>query len=182
MHSDPIPDHVRDEICALIRLTDGATRAAALIDMPQGRLRYWMKAQGRLSAPRFAAKRPPGRYQRSPRPKHPPSPLTSGQINDRLVVGIWPADVTWRLHRSLSPSAAYKIRGKKMEKAAMAKKQFWIVGGEYTDMTFSVLDDGKAERHGPFASYEEAYVKWNERARATIDICQARFRIERDVA
>jgi hypothetical protein len=60
----------------------------------------------------------------------------------------------------------------------MNSEQFWVAGGEFTDMTFSVLESGSGERFGPFATYPEAYVKWRERACATIDICQARYLIE----
>jgi hypothetical protein len=56
--------------------------------------------------------------------------------------------------------------------------RFWVIGGEYTDTTFAKLQPGKSEeRHGPFASYGEAYEVWNSRARATIDDAHTRFRI-----
>jgi hypothetical protein len=56
--------------------------------------------------------------------------------------------------------------------------QFWVVGGEYTDTTFTRLAPGKVlERLGPFASYDEAYEVWVARARATIDDATVRYRI-----
>ncbi len=55
---------------------------------------------------------------------------------------------------------------------------YWVVGGEYADMSFSKLAPGACEeRHGPFATYKEAYEVWQSRARATIDDALVRFRI-----
>lgn len=60
----------------------------------------------------------------------------------------------------------------------MAKTAYWVIGGDYADMTFERIEDGKMlERHGPFATYEEAHKKWAERAWATADNCQSRFTI-----
>ncbi len=56
--------------------------------------------------------------------------------------------------------------------------RYWVVGGEYTDLRFDTLAPGaREERHGPFASYKEAYEIWQSRARATIDDALVRFRI-----
>ncbi|HZB92537.1 MAG TPA: DUF4170 domain-containing protein [Stellaceae bacterium] len=56
--------------------------------------------------------------------------------------------------------------------------RFWVVGGEYADARFERLAAGtREERHGPFASYDEAHVVWQARARATIDDALVRFRI-----
>lgn len=61
--------------------------------------------------------------------------------------------------------------------------RFWVVGGEYTDTNFIKLAHGKAEeRHGPFATYREAYEVWSARARATIDDATVRFRIIEDAS
>ena len=55
---------------------------------------------------------------------------------------------------------------------------YWVIGGEYTDLTFTKLAPGaREERHGPFAAYKEAYEVWQSRARATIDDAMVRFRI-----
>ena len=55
---------------------------------------------------------------------------------------------------------------------------YWVVGGEYADARFERLARGaREERHGPFATYDEAYVKWQERARATVDDALVWFRI-----
>jgi hypothetical protein len=56
--------------------------------------------------------------------------------------------------------------------------RYWVIGGEYADTSFNRLAPGtREERHGPFASYEEAYEVWQARARATIDDALVRFRI-----
>jgi hypothetical protein len=56
--------------------------------------------------------------------------------------------------------------------------RFWVVGGEYADARFERLAPGaREERHGPFASYDEAHAVWQARARATIDDALIRFRI-----
>jgi hypothetical protein len=55
---------------------------------------------------------------------------------------------------------------------------YWVVGGEFTDTSFSRLAAGKSlERHGPYASYKEAYKVWQERAWKTVDDCHSRFRV-----
>jgi hypothetical protein len=56
--------------------------------------------------------------------------------------------------------------------------RYWVVGGEYADVSFERLAPGaREERHGPFASYDDAYAVWQVRARATIDDALVRFRI-----
>lgn len=56
--------------------------------------------------------------------------------------------------------------------------RYWVIGGEYADVSFEHLAAGaREERHGPFASYGEAYAVWQARARATIDDALVRFRI-----
>jgi hypothetical protein len=58
----------------------------------------------------------------------------------------------------------------------MAK--YWVLGGTYRDTSFAEIAPGRSEeRHGPFASYEEAHKKWAERAWATVDDANSRFRI-----
>jgi Domain of unknown function (DUF4170) len=55
---------------------------------------------------------------------------------------------------------------------------YWVIGGEYTDLSFKTLVPGaREERHGPFATYKDAYDMWQSRARATIDDAMVRFRI-----
>ena len=56
--------------------------------------------------------------------------------------------------------------------------RFWVVGGEYADLSFTALAPGAAEeRLGPFATYHEAFEVWQARARATVDDAMVRFRI-----
>jgi hypothetical protein len=56
--------------------------------------------------------------------------------------------------------------------------RYWVVGGEYADTRFERLAPGvQEERHGPYASYDEAHKVWEARARATIDDALIRFRI-----
>jgi len=56
--------------------------------------------------------------------------------------------------------------------------RYWVVGGEYADLGFDRLASGsREERHGPFATYNEAFMVWQARARATIDDALVRFRI-----
>jgi hypothetical protein len=56
--------------------------------------------------------------------------------------------------------------------------RYWVVGGEYKDARFAELAPGTAEeRHGPFATYDEAHKAWSGRAWATIDNALIRFRV-----
>jgi len=56
--------------------------------------------------------------------------------------------------------------------------RYWVVGGEYTDARFAELSPGaEAERHGPFATYDEAYKVWSGRAWAMVDHALVRFRV-----
>jgi hypothetical protein len=56
---------------------------------------------------------------------------------------------------------------------------FHVVGGVFTDMTFSKLEPGeKMLRLGPFETYEEARVAWRDIASRTLDICTAKYWIE----
>jgi Domain of unknown function (DUF4170) len=57
-------------------------------------------------------------------------------------------------------------------------KRYWVVGGVYRNTDFAELAPGATEeRHGPFAEYRDAHKKWAERAWATVDDANARFRI-----
>ena len=55
--------------------------------------------------------------------------------------------------------------------------RFWVEGGEHADATFAGLAPGKAEIHGPFATYEEARAIWQSRTMATIDNALTRFKV-----
>jgi hypothetical protein len=57
-------------------------------------------------------------------------------------------------------------------------KRYWVVGGEYSDTSFTGFAPGKAEeRLGPFGTYEEAQRAWSGRAWATVDDAHTRFSI-----
>jgi hypothetical protein len=59
--------------------------------------------------------------------------------------------------------------------------RYWVVGGEYKDATFTEIAEGTIEeRHGPFATYDEAHKLWAARAWATVDNAMMRFRIIRE--
>lgn len=58
-------------------------------------------------------------------------------------------------------------------------KKYCVVGGHYTDTAFATLmPDCELEEYGPFDSYDDAYIKWSERAWRTVDICSYRFMIK----
>jgi hypothetical protein len=55
-------------------------------------------------------------------------------------------------------------------------KRYWVIGGEFSDMTFTAIQPGKTlEAFGPFRTEAEAFKVWNARARATMDDCQSRY-------
>lgn len=57
--------------------------------------------------------------------------------------------------------------------------EYWVVGGHYTDTTFSEIANGaEEERIGPFDNYETALKAWQEMAWATVDDSTVRYRIE----
>jgi|GEM_PF-619689 hypothetical protein len=56
--------------------------------------------------------------------------------------------------------------------------EYWVVGGEYTDTSFTTLRSGaKLECYGPFMSYEAARKEWLARTMQTIDNALIRYRI-----
>lgn len=57
-------------------------------------------------------------------------------------------------------------------------QEYWVVGGEYTDTSFTRLRPGASlERFGPFASYEAARKEWLARTMQTIDNALVRYRV-----
>ena len=72
------------------------------------------------------------------------------------------------------------VRWRIEEEGAEDRSDYWVVGGEYSDTSFTRPAPGTEEqRHGPFRSYEEAKAEWARRAWATVDDAHTRFRIER---
>ena len=60
-----------------------------------------------------------------------------------------------------------------------SNKKYWVVGGHYTDTDFvTLMPKCELEKHGPFRTYKEAYIKWSEQAWRTVDICCYRVMIE----
>jgi len=60
---------------------------------------------------------------------------------------------------------------------------FYVVGGSYTDTSFTTIRDGGAEtRLGPFPTHEDAKAAWQEKAWSTVDDAMARWRIEQEAA
>lgn len=56
--------------------------------------------------------------------------------------------------------------------------QYWVVGGEYASTSFDELtENGREESYGPFERYRDAVKEWRERSWATVDNCNARYRI-----
>jgi hypothetical protein len=56
--------------------------------------------------------------------------------------------------------------------------EYWVVGGEYTDVTFTTLRPGTTlGRYGPFPNYEAARKEWHARTMQTIDNALIRYRI-----
>lgn len=56
-------------------------------------------------------------------------------------------------------------------------KEFWVVGGQYQDVTFAVLDESGREIHGPFVTYDHALHCWRERTSATRSYATTRFTV-----
>lgn len=56
--------------------------------------------------------------------------------------------------------------------------QYWVVGGTYTDTSFTETAHGEPEeRIGPFDGYEAALKAWRAKAWATVDDGYVRYRI-----
>ena len=61
--------------------------------------------------------------------------------------------------------------------------RYWVIGGEYTDTSFSTIAGGAPERrHGPFATYEAAKAEWARLAWENVDDAHSRFRIVEEEA
>lgn len=59
-------------------------------------------------------------------------------------------------------------------------EQYWVVGGEYTDTTFSeIAGDEQEQRHGPFEDYAAARQRWASLSWAGVNDAHTRYRIEK---
>lgn len=56
-------------------------------------------------------------------------------------------------------------------------QQFWVIGGEFRDTSFSEIVNGPIEAFGPFADYDSALQLWRERAHATKPLAHVRYTI-----
>ena len=55
--------------------------------------------------------------------------------------------------------------------------KYWVTGG-YEDTTFFVIaEEGEEERHGHFATLDEAYNEWPPRAWLTVGSCTAGYNV-----
>lgn len=52
---------------------------------------------------------------------------------------------------------------------------YLVIGGIYTDLTFTTLEPGTAETYGPFDTYEAAYTRWIETSRIKVDTATHRM-------
>lgn len=86
------------------------------------------------------------------------------------------AQDVWRAKAMETIDDAYARFEIEMEDA----EAFWVVGGVYTDTSFTETVDGAPEeRHGPFETHAQAEAEWRAMAMATIDDAYARYRIDR---
>jgi hypothetical protein len=60
-------------------------------------------------------------------------------------------------------------------------KQFWVIGGEFTDTNFERLADGGAKALGPYPDYDAALAAWREIAVATRPVAHIRYTIAGDL-
>lgn len=56
--------------------------------------------------------------------------------------------------------------------------KYYVVGGVYEDFTFSEVQEGYEEEHGPFDSYEEASRVWKSRMWLNVDNALHKLSIE----
>lgn len=60
---------------------------------------------------------------------------------------------------------------------------FWVIGGEYADTDFvTIVGGGAPERHGPFATYEDAKHEWARVSWEHIDDAHVRYTIDTEDA
>jgi len=59
----------------------------------------------------------------------------------------------------------------------MTADEYWVVGGSYRDADCAMLNEGGGEIYGPFASYDEAFSSWRERAALTRSQAAVRYSV-----
>ncbi len=58
--------------------------------------------------------------------------------------------------------------------------RFWVVGGEYTDMSFNQLVHGSESVLGPFMDRDSAVSAWKRAAEETRGKCRVRFTVAQE--
>ena len=59
----------------------------------------------------------------------------------------------------------------------MTTERFWVVGGEYSCLSFKTLKSGKPDILGPFETREEAKAAWKRVSDETRSLATARYAI-----
>tara|TARA_X000000950_G_C13754688_1_gene594212 strand:- start:594 stop:773 length:180 start_codon:yes stop_codon:yes gene_type:complete len=55
---------------------------------------------------------------------------------------------------------------------------FWVVGGYYQNTRFEEIKEGyNLERYGPFDTYDDAKVHWEQHSWKNVDNCYIRYTI-----
>jgi hypothetical protein len=56
-------------------------------------------------------------------------------------------------------------------------EEYWVVGGRYTDTSFTALSESGAEAYGPFARYDDALRAWSDRSNGSRALASVRYSI-----
>lgn len=64
----------------------------------------------------------------------------------------------------------------------MRERRFWVVGGEYDDLTFTTLVRGGQRLSGPYKNRDDARDAWRAMAFASTAAANTRFSIVEEVA
>jgi hypothetical protein len=56
-------------------------------------------------------------------------------------------------------------------------EEYWVVGGTYRDASFAALSESGGEVYGPFATYDDAFHLWRERAADTRSQATVRYSV-----
>ena len=75
-------------------------------------------------------------------------------------------------------NARYYIKQEPSE-AELAEAAYWVVGGTYTDTSFTTVEHPAGECwYGPFTDYEDAKAEWAKRSWGSVDDAYVRYRID----
>jgi len=56
-------------------------------------------------------------------------------------------------------------------------QEYWVVGGNFSDVSFAVMSEGSSELFGPFASYADAFKRWRDCTASTRSKALTRYSI-----